>query len=77
MMLMFTCDSPFSNQFMKLGSLACTTVVLAPKADSQLQKDGRRQAQVMLLVAQRNFHRKIPLKTWMFRNIADSRKICS
>ena len=23
MMLMLTCDSPFSNQFMKLASLAC------------------------------------------------------
>ena len=28
----------------KLGSLACTTIYLALKADSQLQKDGRRQA---------------------------------
>ena len=31
------------NQFTQLGSLACsTTICLALKADSQLQKDGRR-----------------------------------
>ena len=40
MMLMLTCDSPFSNQFMKLGSLACTTIFLARKADSQWKKAG-------------------------------------
>ena len=57
--------------------VSSTTICLALKADSQLQKDGRRLAKLMLSVAPRNFHQNIPLKTWMFRNIADSRTICT
>lgn len=46
--------------YMQLGFLACTTICLALKADSQLQKDGRKLAKLMLSLAQRNLHQKIP-----------------
>ena len=29
---MLTCDAPFSNQFMQLGLLACTTICLTLRA---------------------------------------------
>ena len=51
----------------KLGSLACTTIYLALKADSQLQKDGSGSNKPSL---------EDPFED-LDQNIADSRTICS
>ena len=38
MMLMLTCDSLFSNQFIQLGSLACTTILSSSEGRQSIAK---------------------------------------